>query len=240
MKIHLGQKSSIVILTGAGISKESGLSTFRDQNGLWNNFKIEDVATPAAFEKNPGIVHDFYNQRRRQLLEKEIAPNAAHIALARLQQQFRGQLTIVTQNVDNLHEKAGSYDVIHMHGELQKIRCSFCHHIFNWEADLTPSTPCPKCQKKNGLRPHIVWFGEIPFHMEEIYKITEEADLFVSIGTSGLVYPAANLVRLCPDAIRIEINLEPSENSRFFHQSINGPATKEVPRFVDHLLDQII
>ncbi len=240
MKIHLGHQSSIVILTGAGISKESGLSTFRDQDGLWNNYKIEDVATPTAFLKNPQLVHEFYNQRRRQLLDQKVAPNLAHIALARLQQQFRGQVTLITQNVDNLHEAAGSNDVIHIHGELMKTRCTSCHHVFPWENDITESTPCPNCQQKKHLRPHIVWFGEIPFQMEEVYQKCETSDLFLSIGTSGQVYPAANLVRLCPEAIRIEINLEPSENSRLFHQSLNGLATVEVPRFVDHLIDQII
>lgn len=238
--IHLGQKSSIFILTGAGISSESGLSTFRDQNGLWNNYRIEEVATHEAFLKEPKRVHEFYNQRRKQLLSPEVGPNEAHIALARLHQQFRGQITLVTQNVDNLHERAGSQDVIHMHGELQKVRCLHCHAVMSWEKDLSVETPCPHCLKTNGLRPHIVWFGEMPFHMEEIHKAIEEADLFLSIGTSGLVYPAANFVRLCPDAIRIEINLEPSQNSRLFHQSINGLASIEVPKFVDHLIDQMI
>ena len=238
--VHLGAKSSIFILTGAGISSESGISTFRDQNGLWNNHRIEDVATPEAFSNHPDKVHEFYNQRRQQLNSPEVKPNEAHLALARLYQQFRGSLTLVTQNVDDLHERAGSVDVIHMHGELKKIRCNFCHTIFAWDKELHTSTPCPHCQKISGLRPHIVWFGEMPLHMNEIYRAVEEADLFLSIGTSGLVYPAASFVRLCPDAVRIEINLEPSENSRLFHQSINGLASVEVPKFVDYLIDQMI
>lgn len=238
--IHIGQKSSIFILTGAGISSESGISTFRDQNGLWNNYRIEEVATPEAFKDHPERVHEFYNQRRKQLLSPTISPNAAHLALARLEQQFRGKIFLVTQNVDNLHERAGSNHVYHMHGELFKIQCTNCQSIYQWLSDLDQHTPCQKCNQKKSLRPHIVWFGEMPFCLDEIYSAIEEADLFLSIGTSGLVHPAASLVRLCPDATRIEINLEPSENSRLFHQSLLGHASVEVPKFVDHLLDQMI
>ncbi len=239
MHFHL-QHHSIFVLTGAGISKNSGLQTFRDQNGLWNNYKIEEVATPEAFRKNPKLVHDFYNLRRKELLDENVYPNPAHQALARLQHQFRGNVTLVTQNVDNLHERAGSENVVHMHGELLKIRCNHCQSIFFNDKDIDPSTECPSCHTKSTLRPDIVWFGESPMNMEMILKNLHNCDLFISIGTSGSVYPAANFVRECIDAQKIEINLEPSVNSRLFHYSILGDASIEVPKLVDQILDHSI
>ncbi|MFQ5347724.1 MAG: Sir2 family NAD+-dependent deacetylase [Rhodothalassiaceae bacterium] len=228
--------SNIVILTGAGISAESGLSTFRDEGGLWAQHRIEDVATPEAFAGNPALVQSFYNARRRQL--REVAPNAAHAALARLESELAGEVLVVTQNVDDLHERAGSRRVLHMHGELRKARCLGCGAVLPWEDDVRDDDRCPRCRRAR-LRPHIVWFGEIPFHMEEIERAIARADLFVSIGTSGAVYPAAGFVglaRALGRAHTVELNLEPSEGRHLFAEGHYGPATDVVPAFVDRLL----
>ena len=185
----------IFILTGAGISAESGLGTFRDAAGLWTRYSLEDVATPEGYARNPKLVLDFYNARRANL--RDAAPNAAHTALARLQAGWRAsgrRLTLVTQNVDDLHEQAGAADVVHMHGELRKIRCERCAVVTRWDDDVRLDTPCPACTHPGQLRPHVVWFGEMPFDMPLIYDALDDADLFVSIGTSGSVYPAAAFV----------------------------------------------
>lgn len=227
----------IVILTGAGISAESGLPTFRDANGLWEGHRFEDVATPEAFARNPTLVHRFYNMRRAAL--KDVRPNAAHEALARLQREFRGGVTLITQNVDDLHERGGSTDVIHMHGELTRIRCTLCEHVSSsWTADLDENTACPACGKSGGLRPDIVWFGEMPYHMDAIEQQLAGARLFVSIGTSGNVYPAAGFVRLAKlaGALAIEVNLAGTEMSFAFDKKMTGPATEEVPKLVDWVL----
>lgn len=224
---------NIVILTGAGISAESGLGTFRDADGLWTKYALEDVATPEGFARDPALVLDFYNKRRRNCLDA--APNAAHMALTKLQ-AATGAL-IVTQNVDDLHERAGSKDVIHMHGELLKQLCHNCGDVRAATAVIEPETPCPACQRP-ALRPDVVWFGEMPYHMERIWEALANADLFVSIGTSGAVYPAAGFAQ---DARRrgadtLELNLEPSEGARDFTSAIYGPATDIVPAWVDSVL----
>ena len=227
----------IVILTGAGISAESGLGTFRDKGGIWTQYDLEEVATPQGFARNPDFVHDFYNARRRNL--REAVPNAAHIALAELERAHDGHVLLVTQNVDNLHEQAGSTNLVHMHGELLKVRCEACDAIHDWLEDLSTQTPCPACRAVGSLRPHVVWFGEMPMEMNRIYLALMTCDLFVSIGTSGNVYPAAGFVeevRAAGRAHTVELNLEPSEGYSLFAEQILGPASEVVPAFVNRLL----
>jgi len=230
---------TIVILTGAGISKESGLDTFRDNDGIWAKVRIEDVATPEAYIRNPTRVQDFYNARRAGLKDPKVVPNAAHDALARLERDWPGEVLLVTQNIDDLHERAGSKNLIHMHGELLKVRCEYCDALMQWEDDLFMTTPCPHCGRKGGLRPHVVWFGEMPLGMDKIYESLDTCRLFVSIGTSGNVYPAAGFVqhvRYRGIAHSVELNLEPSQGATLFSQVIYGPATEIVPAFVDRIL----
>ncbi|WP_417227924.1 Sir2 family NAD+-dependent deacetylase [Amphritea sp.] len=228
---------NIVILTGAGISAESGIRTFRAADGLWEDHQIEDVATPEAFERDPGLVHRFYNQRRKQLLQPDIQPNLAHQALARLEQQFTGELLLVTQNIDNLHERAGSQNLIHMHGELLNLRCTTSGQVFSHHGPVLPDARCQCCDHQGTLRPDIVWFGELPMQMELIYDALESSDLFIAIGTSGHVYPAAGFVEMAnrAGAETVEINLEPSKVQSAFDRHLYGPASQEVPRFVDSL-----
>lgn len=229
----------IVILTGAGISKESGLDTFRDPDGIWARVRIEDVATPEAFARNPDHVHAFYNHRRKGLLDQAVAPNAAHLAIARLQREWPGEVLLVTQNIDDLHERAGSPMLIHMHGELLKARCLVCGGISPWREAMTVDSLCPACGVEGTLRVHVVWFGEMPLEMERIYDALAACDLFVSIGTSGNVYPAAGFVtqaRSNGRAHTLELNLEPSEGQTFFAERRYGPATQEVPAFVEQVL----
>ncbi len=229
----------IVVLTGAGISKESGLDTFRDADGIWAKVRLEDVATPEAFARDPELVQDFYNARRRQLVSGPVEPNAAHRALARLEEQWPGEVLIVTQNIDNLHERAGSRNLLHMHGELLKIRCDGCGTIASWYEDLTVDHACPACGRKGWLRPHVVWFGEMPLEMERIYAALGRCGLFLSIGTSGNVYPAAGFVshvRRYTDAHAVELNMEPSAGATLFTETIYGAATRVVPDYVDRLL----
>lgn len=230
---------NIVILTGAGVSAESGLLTFRDNGGLWENHRVEEVATPEAFARDPALVHRFYNMRRQKLLTVE--PNAAHDSLARLEADHPATVTIVTQNVDNLHERAGSKNVIHMHGEMLKVRCRVCASVITTEANIDEETPCPACGFAPALRPHIVWFGEMPFHMPEIEELLLKADLFISIGTSGNVYPAAGFVQLVrrhTTAHTVEINMEPSEGVSHFAETHHGPAGALVPNYVNKLLGE--
>lgn len=231
--------NSIVVLTGAGISKESGLATFRDPDGIWATVRIEDVATPEAFASDPARVHGFYNARRQALQDENLAPNPAHRALAELEREWPGDVLIVTQNVDDLHERAGSENLIHMHGELRKIRCLACRHQTYWEHDLSVDTVCPNCDTSGGLRPHVVWFGEMPLEMERIYEALGRCGTFVSIGTSGNVYPAAGFVsevRAAGMARTLEINLEPSEGASLFQETRHGLAGELVPKFVDEML----
>jgi NAD-dependent deacetylase len=231
----------IVVLTGAGISAESGIQTFRAQDGLWENHRIEDVATPEGFYRDPDLVQDFYNQRRKMLLSDTIKPNAAHIALGRLEAAIDGQVTIVTQNIDNLHERGGSNNVIHMHGELLKARCSISNQVIDHHEDIHTGDLCHCCQIPSQLRPHIVWFGEMPLRMGDIYTAIEQADLFISIGTSGVVYPAAGFVHDAKinGAHTIEINLEPSAVESEFAEKRYGKASIEVPKLVSELLGEV-
>ena len=232
----MSKPNKIVILTGAGISAESGIETFRDAGGLWENHPVEQVATPEGFAADPVLVHRFYNLRRAAL--SDVKPNAAHIALAELQKRFSGEVIVVTQNVDDLHERGRSKDVIHMHGELLSAFCSACNHRWRQETDLTVETKCPACQTPGGPRPDIVWFGEMPYQMDRIERALQSCDLFVSIGTSGAVYPAAGFVQLAHmhGAQTLELNLEPSQGSAFFTETRYGPATRLVPEWTQSLL----
>jgi NAD-dependent deacetylase len=229
---------SIVILTGAGISRESGLATFRDADGIWANVRIEDVATPEAFARDPARVQAFYNARRRQLQHSSMIPNTAHEALARLEAVRPGEVVIATQNIDDLHERAGSRAVIHMHGELLKARCTACGKTTVWYDDLTGNEGCPTCAIEGQLRPHVVWFGEMPLRLDAIYQVLAECKVFISIGTSGSVEPAASFVEEArrAGAHTVELNLEPSQSATLFAERIYGPASKIVPEFVASLL----
>jgi NAD-dependent deacetylase len=224
----------IVVLTGAGISRESGLATFRDADGLWARVRIEDVATPGAFARDPDRVQGFYNARRAQLRDPAIAPNAAHLALARLERAWPAEVLLVTQNVDDLHERAGSARLLHMHGELMKARCLACDAASPWRDDIAAGSACPACGEAGRLRPHVVWFGEMPLGLDRIEAALERCGLFVSIGTSGNVYPAASFVAGVRGRGRtVELNLEPSEGAALFDEAMHGPATRIVPAFVD-------
>jgi NAD-dependent deacetylase len=227
---------NIVILTGAGVSAESGVATFRGPDGLWEGHRVEDVCTPEAYARDPELVHAFYNARRATLATVE--PNAAHVALARLDAAWPGELLLVTQNVDDLHERAGSKRLLHMHGEHKSAWCLACDERFGWEGPMGEQSGCPLCSKIGQVRPDIVWFGEMPYEMDRIEDALRQADLFVSIGTSGAVYPAAGFVqtaRYC-GAHCLEMNLEPSQGSVFFHESRMGPAGALAPAWVASLL----
>ena len=229
------QIHNIVILTGAGISAESGLATFRGPDGLWEGHRVEDVCTPEAIARNPVLVHRFYDERRAKLAE--VAPNPAHEALAKLDQSWSGDLLIVTQNVDDLHERAGAKRLIHMHGELKSALCAACAKSVPWDGPLPPGTRCSGCARP-ALRPDIVFFGEMPYAMDAIYAAIAQADLFVSIGTSGAVYPAAGFVQAGRQAgaQTLELNLDRSAGSDLFDETRLGPASELVPAFVADLL----
>ncbi|MFM7377479.1 MAG: NAD-dependent deacylase [Erythrobacter sp.] len=235
----MAQVERIVILTGAGISAESGIDTFRSAGGqgqgLWEQHRVEDVATPEGFARNPNLVLDFYDMRRAALAN--VASNPAHTALARLERAFAGELLLVTQNVDDLHERGGSAQVLHMHGELKSALCTACGMRSPWFATMIDRPPCPVCRAPM-LRPDVVWFGEMPYEMGRIYQALETCDLFVSIGTSGAVYPAAGFVQEARSAGArcLELNLERSEGSRFFHETRLGPASVVVPEWVEEVL----
>jgi len=224
-----------VVLTGAGISAESGVPTFRDANGLWEGHRMEDVATPEAYGAQPQVVHRFYDARRAALVNVE--PNSAHRALARLEDSLGDDVLVVTQNVDDLHERAGSTRAVHMHGELRSARCRRCECRSPWSKTLVDRPPCPRCGASE-LRPDVVWFGEVPHELDRIFRELERADLFVSIGTSGAVFPAAGFVHQAraSGACTLELNLVPSEGTAMFHESRQGPASTLVPSWVEDLL----
>ncbi|WP_232367576.1 Sir2 family NAD+-dependent deacetylase [Alteromonas pelagimontana] len=230
----------IVVLTGAGVSAESGLKTFRDNNGLWEQHRVEEVATPEAFATNPALVYRFYNARREQLQQPEIAPNAAHIALAECEKALGDNFLLVTQNVDDLHERASSECVIHMHGQLLSARCCQSGKSHVWKTSFDADTHCPCCKPPARLRPNIVWFGEMPLRMEDIISALSNADIFIAIGTSGQVYPAAGFVQLAKDngARTIELNLQPSDTITLFDESKQGLASEIVPAFLRELLEE--
>ena len=226
---------NIVILTGAGISAESGVPTFRGPDGLWEGHRVEDVATSEAYARDPDLVLDFYDRRRANLAR--VKPNAAHEALGRLDEKWPGELLIVTQNVDDLHERGGASKVLHMHGELGSALCGQCDSRHRWESSLIDRPPCPTCGT-SALRPDVVWFGEMPYQMDTIYAALGQTDLFVSIGTSGAVYPAAGFVQeaKAAGAATLELNLEPSEGSHWFDETRHGTAGELVPEWVQEML----
>ena len=227
----------IVVLTGAGISAESGVPTFRDADGLWEGHHVEDVATPEAYERQPTVVQRFYDERRAALATVE--PNPAHVALARLEESFGDDLYLVTQNIDDLHERGGSQRVHHMHGELRSALCRACHGHYSWTGHLVDLPPCPGCGVTE-LRPDVVWFGEVPYDMDRILVRLRRADLFVSVGTSGAVYPAAGFVQYAArhGARTLELNLVPSDGTSFFDEARHGRAGTLVPAWVDELLGE--
>jgi NAD-dependent deacetylase len=232
----------IVILTGAGISQESGLETFRDPDGIWAKVRVEDVATPEAFARDPDAVHAFYNMRRARHRTRTVEPNAAHLALARLEREWPGDVLVVTQNVDSLHERAGTTKLIHMHGQHGRARCNHCGHIVDWEGDMTTAHVCTGCGLAGGMRPHVVWFGETPLEMDRIQQALSACDMFISIGTSGVVYPAAGFVayvKRIGNAHTVELNLEPSRGASQFDHAHYGPATQTVPAFVAAVLANV-
>lgn len=228
----------IVILTGAGISAESGIRTFRAADGLWEEHRVEDVATPEAFERDPGLVQHFYNMRRQQLLSDGVAPNAAHYAIARLERELRGEVLVVTQNIDDLHERSGSENVLHMHGELLKARCLACGAHLTVLTDLSAASGCESCGAVGRLRPDVVWFGEVPYGLDRISEELDECEVFAAVGTSGNVYPAAGFVQYAhmAGAHTVELNLEASSRHSRFEDVREGPATVVVPQWADELL----
>jgi NAD-dependent deacetylase len=229
-------EGNILILTGAGISADSGVPTFRAADGLWEGHRVEDVATPQAFSRDPALVHAFYDARRAFL--DKVEPNAAHRALARLDAEWPGELLIVTQNVDDLHERAGTRRLLHMHGELNSGWCRGCDSRSRWSGAMGQAAICPACGLAGKVRPDIVWFGEMPYGMERIETALQSCDLFVSIGTSGAVYPAAGFVQTARyrGARCLELNLDPSAGSMFFDETRIGRAAEIVPAWVDELL----
>ena len=226
---------NIVILTGAGISAESGLRTFRAEDGLWEDHPVEEVATPEGFARDPDLVQRFYDERRAQVLAAQ--PNAAHQALGRLEREFTGELLLVTQNIDDLHERGGAERVLHMHGEALSAWCRACDARHPWQGTLRDGPACPTCAEV-AMRPDIVWFGEMPYQMERIFSALAGADLFVSIGTSGAVYPAAGFVQQAANtgARTLELNLERSAGSHWFDETRLGTASTLVPQWVDEVL----
>lgn len=242
MVSEMVEKPGVLILTGAGISAESGIGTFRAADGLWEEHQVEDVATPDGFARNPQRVQSFYNARRRQLQAAEVAPNPAHLALARLEAALGERFMLVTQNIDNLHERAGNKNIIHMHGELLKARCCHSGQVLEWSADLPVEERCHCCQFPAPLRPHVVWFGEMPLGMDEIYMALALADIFIAIGTSGHVYPAAGFVHEAKlhGAHTVELNLEPSQVNSEFAEKHYGPAGLVVPEYVEKLLKKLL
>lgn len=238
--MDLSPTKPIVILTGAGISKDSGLDTFRDADGIWSKVRLEDVATPEAFARDPDKVHAFYNARRRGLLDPRVKPNPAHEALARLERLWPAGVLLVTQNIDDLHERAGSRSLLHMHGELLKALCQACDARSAWRDDMNKHSTCPACGETGALRVDVVWFGEMPYHMDRIYSALRDCGAFLSIGTSGNVYPAAGFVaEVAGRAPTIELNLEPSQGAPYFQEAHYGAASQIVPSFVDRLLEAL-
>jgi NAD-dependent deacetylase len=236
-----GVREPIVVLTGAGISVESGLPSFRGADGLWQGWRLEDVATPEAFARDPARVQRFYDERRRQLLDPAIRPNPAHRALVELERRWPDPVLVVTQNIDDLHERAGTRDLVHMHGELLKARCLRCGGVARWRDELAIEHRCPACGGAGTLRPHVVWFGELPLELDRIYAALETCALFVAIGTSGQVYPAAGFVEAARASGRAHtalLNLEPSATGSLFDEQRHGPATELVPGLVAELLGE--
>ncbi|MBQ7284806.1 MAG: NAD-dependent deacylase [Alphaproteobacteria bacterium] len=232
----MNKYQNIVVLTGAGISAESGLATFRSSNGLWNNHRVEDVATIEAFQRNPAYVHDFYNELKPEILKSQ--PNSAHLSLTRLQHESSAKVSIITQNVDTLHEKAGSENIYHIHGQINQSVCLNCGYILESWNDINTETICPQCQTCGMMKPNIVFFGEALLYMDKVEKLLRNCDLFLSVGTSGVVFPTASFVQTAKyyGADTYEFNLEITSNNLFFDHHIVGKAGETLPNFVDNLL----
>ena len=230
---------NIVILTGAGISAESGLATFRSSNGLWNNHRVEDVATVEGFQRNPALVHDFYNELKIEI--QKAKPNPAHLAITKLQKEYPGTVSVITQNVDTLHEKAGNTNICHIHGQINQAVCLNCGHVLETWGDVNTETVCRQCGVPAMMKPNIVFFGENLLCMDKVDRLLEQCDLFVSIGTSGVVFPAASFVQIAKlnGAETYEFNLETTSNNRYFDHHIYGKAGETVPQFVDTLLAEV-
>ncbi len=230
------QYHRVFILTGAGISAESGLATFRSANGLWNNHKVEDVASIEGFERNPALVHDFYNDLKKEV--QSVEPNAAHLAITKLQQNYDAEVNVITQNVDTLHEKAGNQNVYHIHGQINQAVCLNCGHVLETWGDVDTETVCPHCQVMGMMKPNIVFFGENLLCMDTVERLLRQSDLFISIGTSGVVYPAASFVQTAKyyGADTVEFTLEPTANNFLFDKHIYGKAGEMLPQFVEELL----
>ena len=228
---------NIVILTGAGISAESGLATFRSSNGLWNNHRVEDVASIEGFQRNPELVHDFYNELKLEI--QKAKPNPAHLAITKLQKEYPAEISVITQNVDTLHEKAGNQDIYHIHGQINQAVCLNCGHILETFGDVTTETTCPQCSIAGMMKPNIVFFGENLLCMDKVEELLRQCDLFISIGTSGVVFPAAAFVQTAKHygADTIEFTLEPTSNNFYFDKHIYGPAGKTLPAFVDEMIN---
>ena len=230
---------NIFILTGAGISAESGLATFRSSNGLWNNHKVEDVATIEGFIKNPVYVHSFYNELKKELQQAE--PNAAHFAISKLQQIYPANISVITQNIDTLHEKAGNNNIFHIHGQIDQAVCLNCGHIIEGFSEVLPSTTCPLCKQTNTMKPNIVFFGENLLCMDEVENLLRKCDLFLSVGTSGVVFPAASFVQTAKyyGATTYEFNLEATSNNFYFDHHIMGAAGTTLPEFINRLITEL-
>jgi len=233
----MNTKKNLFILTGAGVSKESGIKTFREKDGLWENYKIEDVCTVEAFIKDPNLVNNFYNERRSSIIDQKILPNEAHYQLAKLEKKWKGDFILVTQNIDNLHEQAGSKKILHMHGSLDKCFCMNCGAEYKFNFDLSTEFVCKKCNVKGKVRVDIVWFGEQPKYLDKIYKYLDRTDVFLSIGTSNNVYPAAGFIDYLKHQKRkidfYEFNIEKTSKSFLFTKSFIGPASKTLKKLVD-------
>ncbi len=233
----MNTKNNLFILTGAGVSKESGIKTFREKDGLWENYKIEDVCTVEAFIKDPNLVNNFYNERRTSIIDQKILPNEAHYQLAKLERKWKGDFILVTQNIDNLHEQAGSKKILHMHGSLDKCFCMNCGAEYKFNFDLSTEFVCKKCNVKGKVRVDIVWFGEQPKYLDKIYKYLDRTDVFLSIGTSNNVYPAAGFIDYLKHKKRkidfYEFNIEKTSKSFLFTKSFIGPASKTLKKLVD-------
>ena len=233
----MNTKKNLFILTGAGVSKESGIKTFREKDGLWENYKIEDVCTVEAFIKDPNLVNNFYNERRSSIIDQKILPNEAHYQLAKLEKKWKGDFILVTQNIDNLHEQAGSIKILHMHGSLDKCFCMNCGVEYKFNFDLSTEFVCKKCNVKGKVRVDIVWFGEQPKYLDKIYKYLDRTDVFLSIGTSNNVYPAAGFIDYLKHKKRkidfYEFNIEKTSKSFLFTKSIIGPACETLKKLVD-------
>lgn len=234
------QYKNIVILTGAGISAESGLATFRSSNGLWNNHRVEDVASVEGFRRNPALVHDFYNDLKLEI--QKAKPNPAHLAITRLQNEYPAEISVVTQNVDTLHEKAGNKNIYHIHGQINQAVCLNCGHILETFGDVDTETVCAQCGVTGMMKPNIVFFGENLLCMDKVETLLRSCDLFVSIGTSGVVFPAAAFVQTAKyhGADTIEFTLEPTSNNFYFDRHVYGPAGQTLPSYVDGLVKSAV